>query len=249
MIRAPVNPSLLRWSRERAGISKEVLTAKFRKLPEWEDGQAQPTLKQTEAFARLVQLPVGFLFLSEPPEEAIPIPDFRTFDGHAVARPSPNLLDTIYACQKRQSWYRDFARVIGDEDLAFVGSSSVSVPPVAVAARILQTLEFDLAAREKCSTWTDALRLFIRKVDDAGVLVMVSGIVASNTSRSLDPGEIRGLALCDPLAPLIFINGKDTKAAQSFTLAHELAHFWLGASALSNLGAAPANGFRREEVW
>ena len=249
MIRAPVNPELLRWARERARVAQEDLTAKFRKLPEWEDGQTQPTLKQAEAFARAVHAPVGYLFLSEPPEESVPIPDFRTFAGYAVTRPSPNLLDTIYACQERQSWFRDFARVAGGPDLDFVGSASVNTSPTTAAARIRETLGFDLAARQECSTWTDALRLFIRQTDEAGVLVMVSGIVMSNTSRGLDPDEFRGFALCDPLAPLIFVNSKDTRAGQMFTLAHELAHVWLGASALSNLGAAPATGFCREEIW
>ncbi len=136
MIRAPVNPVLLRWARERAGIAQEELTAKFRKLPEWEDGKTQPTLKQAEAFASAVHAPIGYLFLSEPPKEAVPIPDFRTFTGHAVTRPSPNLLDTIHVCQERQNWYRDFARIAGDPDLGFVGSASVSTAPETVAARM-----------------------------------------------------------------------------------------------------------------
>ena len=251
MIRAPINPELLSWARERAGVAQEDLAAKakFKKLPEWEDGLAQPTLKQAEALARAVHAPVGYLFLSKPPEEAVPIPDFRTFAGHAVRRPSPNLLDTIYACQERQSWYRDFARIAGEPDLCFVGSASVKASPTPVAAKIRETLGFDLDVRRKCPTWTDALRLFIRQADEAGVLVMVSGIVMSDTSRPLDPAEFHGFALSDPLAPLIFVNGKDTKAAQMFTLAHELAHIWLDVSALSNLGVAPGRGFRNEEVW
>ena len=196
MTLAPVNPEILRWARERAGVAQEELALKFKRLPEWEDGQSRPTLKQAEAFARALHVPVGYLFLSEPPEEALPIPDFRTFAGHAVMRPSPNLLDTIYACQERQSWYREFARVVGARDPGFVGSASVNTPPATVAAQVRETLGFDLAARRECPTWIDALRLFIRQADEAGVLVMVSGIVMSNNHRHLNPAEFRGFALC-----------------------------------------------------
>lgn len=248
-IRVAVNPNLLRWARERSGIPQETLVARFKKLRQWENGAAQPTLKQVEAFARAVHVPVGYLFLSEPPEETVPIPDFRTLAAHEVARPSPNLLDTIYMCQERQSWYRNFARMHGQPELGFVGSASTEASPETVAEEMRERLRFSLVARRECATWTDALRLFIRRAEEAGVLVMVSGIVMSNSSRRLDPAEFRGFALVDPLAPLVFINGRDTKAAQIFTLAHELAHIWLGASALSNLGVAPRSGFRPEEVW
>lgn len=249
MTRVAVNPELLRWARERSGFAQEHLAGKFKKLSEWEDGETQPTLKQVEAFARAVHVPVGYLFLTKPPEEPVPIPDFRTFAGQGVTRPSPNLLEMIYSCQERQSWYRDFVRVARQPELRFVGSATVEMPSEAVAAQMRETLGFDLAARRECPTWTEALRLFIRHADEAGVLVMVSGVVMSNNRRRLDPAEFRGFALSDPLAPLIFVNGTDTKAAQMFTLAHELAHLWLGASALSNIGAAPRPGFRPEEVW
>ena len=249
MTRVPVNPALLQWACERSGIAQEYLGARFKKLPEWESGETQPTLKQVVAFARAVHVPVGYLFLTSPPEEPVPIPDFRTFAGQAVTRPSPNLLDTIYTCQERQSWYRDFVRVARAPEMAFVGSATIGTPPETVAAEMRETLGFDLAARRDCPTWTDALRLFIRQAEEARVLVMVSGVVMSNNRRRLDPAEFRGFALSDSLAPLIFVNGADTKAAQMFTLAHELAHLWLGASALSNIGTVPEPGFRREEVW
>jgi len=251
MMHVPVNPELLHWARERSGIAQENLAAKpdFKKLPEWESGKTQPTLKQVEAFAHAVHVPVGYLFLSQPPEEPIPIPDFRTLARQSVTRPSPNLLDMIYICQERQSWYQDFTRASSQPELDFVGSATVETPPETVATDMSKTLGFDLEARRDCKNWTDALKLFIHHTDKVGVLVMVSGVVMSNPHRRLNPDEFRGFALSDPFAPLIFVNGADTKAAQMFTLAHELAYIWLGASALSNLETVPGQGFQREEVW
>lgn len=246
---APINPKILTWARERAGITQEELKEKYKKIQEWENGNKQPTLNQIQEIAHKVNLPIGYFFLSKLPKESLPIPDFRTFAGKMVKRPSPNLLEMIYACQERQSWYQDYARVNGYSNLGFVGSASIKMPPESIAKKIRETIGFNVDDRAKCRTWEDALRMFIRQAEDVGVLVMVSGIVKSNTSRNLDPAEFRGFALSDSIAPLIFINGKDTKSAQMFTLAHELAHIWLGASALSNSQAAPNPEYPKEELW
>ena len=249
MTRAAIHPELLTWARERAGKNPEDLDHRFPKLALWEAGDAQPTIKQLQAFADAVHVPVGYLFLPAPPLEQLPIPDFRTIDGRAIHRPSPNLLDMVYACQERQGWFKDYARAVRLPDLPFVGSATLNDNPVAVAARMAEALNFDLEARAACRTWEEALRLFIGHADSLGALVMVSGVVLSNNSRKLDPEEFRGFALADAQAPLVFINGSDSKSAQMFTLAHELAHLWLGATAISNASAAPVAGFRREEVW
>ncbi len=192
-------------------------------------------------------MPIGYLFLPEPPVEPIPIPDFRTIAGTEIASPSPDLLDTLYLCQQRQAWYRDHARSVGEPARPFVGSVSVADDVVAVAEDMRKRLSFDLEARRASRTWTEALRAFIGQADEIGVLVMCSGVVGNDNHRKLDPREFRGFALVDDLAPVVFVNGADTKAAQMFTLAHELAHVWLGESALSDAGPllSPDQGVER----
>lgn len=237
MIRVEIKPELLSWARQRAGYDLDALEHRFPKLTAWEQGTAKPTLKQIEKFASATHTPIGFLFLQEPPVEHIPIPDFRTAGSRRIGRPSPDLLDIIYVCQQRQEWYRDFARSERASSLQFVGSVSLKSSVEVTAQSMRHALNFDIEERRQMPTWTDALRRFIEQADAMGIMVMCSGVVLNNNNRRLDPDEFRGFALADDLAPLVFINGADTKAAQMFTLAHELAHIWLGQSAVSDAQA------------
>jgi len=235
LTRAPVKPEMLQWACERAGLEIAALAQRFPKLPEWLREEARPTLKQLENFAKATHAPFGYFFLPAPPEEPIPIPDFRTMPRAGTRRPSPDLLDTIYICQQRQDWYREYVHVSGDQPFPFVGSATTAADIVEVAADMRDALAFDLDERRRMPTWLDALRRFIEQADNLGILVMVSGVVGNNNRRKLDPQEFRGFALSDPLAPVVFINGADTRAAQMFTLAHELAHLRLGETALTDV--------------
>jgi len=102
--RVKIQPEILNWAIERSGLDNFVLHARFNKLDEWLDCSIEPTMKQVETFAKATYTPIGFMFLSQPPEEDLPIPDFRTLANTEITRPSANLLDTIYICQHRQHW-------------------------------------------------------------------------------------------------------------------------------------------------
>jgi Zn-dependent peptidase ImmA (M78 family) len=249
-MRVAIKPGLILWACERSGRSIDSLAQQqsFRKLHAWVSGEASPTLRQLENFAKVTRTPFGYFFLPQPPKESVPIPDLRTIGNEHIGYPSPDLLETMYICQQRQEWYQDFARSMGESPLPFVGSATLESDVVDVSRSIRKVLGFDVEERRRIPTWTEALRRFISQADSIGIMVMVSGIVGSNTHRSLNPKEFRGFALANPLAPLVFINGKDTKAAQMFTLAHELAHIWLGETALSDVGPVtmPSNNI---EVW
>lgn len=240
-VRIEVRPSVLSWARARSGVAEEDWDERFPRFGRWMAGKPAPTLKQLEEFARKTHTPLGFLFLEEPPVEPVPIPDFRTVGDRQVGSretASADLLDVVYTCQARQEWYRDHQLLNGEPPLPFVATATTATPPEETAARMQDILGWDAEARNHCRTWDEALTRIRHSAEAAGVLVMISGIVGSDTHRKLDPEEFRGFTLADPYAALVFVNGADSKAAQVFTLAHELAHLWAGETALSDIEPA-----------
>ena len=235
-VRVEVHSAVLEWARARSGIGEGALYQAFPKYDDWLTGVIQPTLKQLKRFAARTYTPFGYLLLEEPVHEELPVPDLRTVGDELVTDPSANLLETVFQCQLRQDWYSDHQRLNGEAPLAFIGTATIEGAPATVAAQVADTLGWNAAARASCNTWTEALSELRERSEEAGILVMISGYVG-HTRRTLETGEFRGLALVDPHAPLVFVNGRDSKAAQVFTLVHEIAHLWLGAEGVSDLNA------------
>lgn len=242
MERVAVEPEILRWACERSRIDERDLSVRFPKLETWLKGDVAPTLKQLEMFAKTTHVPFGYFFLTEPPQESLPIADFRE---RSPGPPSGDLLDTIYAAQRRQDWFKEFATSERLNAIEWIGYANVMMKPGDVAAHIRNLIGFEPNKRTEYANWEAATRVLGERVQSLGVLVSVNGVVGSNTRRKLDPSEFRGFSLVDPLAPLVFVNGADHKAAHAFTLCHELAHLALGQSGLSN---EDLGEFRHEQV-
>lgn len=242
MSRVAVSREVLHWAMDRASLTEADLEPRFPRIREWLAGESLPALGDLERFAKRTLTPLGYFFLDEPPEERLPIPHFRTLGDATPARPSPELLQTVWTMQRRQDWLREYLRDNGEEPLRFVGSAAVDAPPVMVADRMRSALGVGTEWAAEQPTWEDALSALRGAMEDAGIVVVVNGILGNNTHRKLDVNEFRGFVLVDDYAPLAFVNGADARAAQMFTLAHELAHIFLGSSAAFDLrGMQPAD--------
>lgn len=247
MSTALVNPSILSWSRQRAGLSEDKLAhslaIKAEKIAEWESGESAPTFKQAQKWASIAHVPFGFLFLKEPPDEELPLPDLRTIGNAAPSRPSLNLVDAVKDVLRKHHWYLEYLREHGASTLPFVGRFTVNHRVDEVVADIRRVLW--LVGDVKGSS-DEYLRALIAAAEAAGILVMRSGIVGGNTHRKLDVGEFRGFAISHPMASVVFINSADAPTARLFTFVHELAHIWIGTSGVSSGGVEAG---RQEEAF
>lgn len=234
--RVEIKPSLIRWAVERSGRSTEGLVGKFPKLRSWQsEDAAKLTFVELEKLSNETHTPMGFFFLNEPPPEEVPIPDFRTLKDKSIGRMSTDLIDTLHAMQLRQGWYRSYAIEEGWPRVGFVGSAKPTGSVKLVAQDIRKKLQLQSGWASRLPTWDGAVSLLREKVEELGVLIVINGCVGNNTFRVLDADEFRGFVISDPLAPLIFVNGHDAKAAQVFTIFHELAHLWVNRSGIFDL--------------
>lgn len=241
---ALVTHQVLKWARQRRNISEADVAKRLGTSPDkvrsWEaeSGDTHPTFRQAQNIAGVLNVPLGYLFLSEPPSLTTELPDLRTVSGAPVQNPSPDFLDQLFDVLRKQEWFSEFRESQEAEPVAFIGRYSLDTPPGVIAEDIRNVIGIDGEMRRRAGSWEAFLTAFVRRAEAAGVLVFRSGVVSGNTHRPLSVEEFRGFALSDEFAPAIFINSKDYKVAQTFTIAHELAHLWIGQSGVSNLNYA-----------
>lgn len=245
--KAHINGQMLEWARLEAGLSLAGAahaagigdargTTGEERIRSWESGEDFPTRCQLDTLAKAyVQPPIVF-YLSTPPVEPNPLPDFRKLSpGEAVL--SPNLKAFIAKMKARQQEVIDILTEERDEKLdplPFVGRFSVETPIHEFVENLREALRVSFAEQRKIKDRDSLFRLLRSRAEDLGVYVIVQGDLGTHHS-DIDPTEFRGFCLSDPIAPFVVLNDNDAKAALSFTLLHELSHLWINVSGISNI--------------
>lgn len=246
MTTAAINPDMLRWSRERAGFSMEKFAQKCGIAPErlqaWEEGQQPLTFHQAINFAEKAHVPFGYLFLTTPPVESLPIPDLRTVESKRPQRPSAELLDVLKIMLMRQEWYRDYLQQQLAHPLTIAGRFNATSSTESIVADMRHRL--NMAVNSVRGSWENYYNDLVKRIESLGILVMRSPYLYHHT-RPFNVDEFRGFAIADDYAPIIFVNHADAPGARLFTLIHELCHIWIGQSGVSD-GATTAH--RQEEI-
>lgn len=240
-----INPDILRWARETAGLTLEEASKKLsireakgvlpdERLSALEAGRTEPSRPMLLRMAEKYRRPLIVFYMENPPRKANRGQDFRTLPD-SYTDVTNGLVDALIRdVQVRQSIIR---AALEDEEefepLTFVGSLRVSDGVDAVVQAIQHTTNVDLEKFRSQSSSEDAFKYLRAMVEESGVFVLLIGDLGSHHT-AFDLDVFRGFSLSDKIAPFIIINDKDSRAAWSFTLIHELAHIWLGHTGISS---------------
>ena len=238
MSKFPVNPAIIPWAMQRLRQSKadfaHSLDTSEKVVDAWIAGKKQPTGNQAQEIADRLFIPLGYLMLDDLPDISLDAVDFRTSGNHRLKEPSQELWATYNEAVYRQQWYKEYAIENEYATCEFVGSLSMKIPVMEAAAKIREILQLSDDDLASFKTWENYYAGLIYAMEEtAGVMVMRNSVVGNNTSRPLSVDEFRGFAIADRIAPLIFINSRDSRNAQLFTLIHEFVHLLIGHGGIS----------------
>lgn len=238
-----VNPEVLRWARETAGLSLEdaakILHLGGTRQPGadalrgYEDGNAAPSRPLILKMVKVYRRPLLAFYLPEPPKRGERGEDFRTLPaGRRFESAGP--LDALVrdVCVRQLLVRTTLEEAEEASHLPFVRSIQLDQPIDDVCTLVGQRLQFNLDTFRRKRTIEDAFSYLRSQVERTGVFVLLIGNLGSHHSNvSVD--VFRGFALADDVAPFIVVNDQDAKAARSFTVLHELVHIWLGQTGIS----------------
>lgn len=235
--RIPVEWKVIQWAIDNGEKDNNELEKKYN-LTAWETPKSDrdfPTFKQLQSFSHDTRTPFNYLFKKSVPNEQHEFVKYRTINN-ANVQPSRRLIDTIHGMESRQAWMKQYLTAQDEQrKFEFFRYLDLKMSPVLAAERIEELLGLSKVFGGLAISDDQFFNVLRERISSLGVMVMQSGIVESNTHRSLDVDEFRAFALIDPVIPLIFINSVDGKKAKVFSLIHEFVHVLLEQSEVLNV--------------
>lgn len=227
--RIEIQKEIYHWALEESQKEYEEIINRFPRIDDWINGDHNPTFKQLQDFADFLKIPLGYLFLKEPPKINIMEAEFRSINNQ-LPDMSKNLKDTITTMDMKRNWMSDYRKDLGWDKLTIIEKFNQqkdgTISHDAALAKELLGLKEDWYTAVK--DYGMAYNFLKNKMEDKGILVMQNGVVGNNTRRKLEIKEFRAFMLYDDIAPVIFINNNDSLGGKIFSLVHEFIHVLLG---------------------
>lgn len=242
-----VAPDVLSWALRE--VQNNVVASQYVSvLKEWLNGTKKPTFNQIEELSKGTHIPLGYFFLGKPPKEDVPLIQYRTIQDLEHYNPTRELIDTIDDMEEIVNWTRDCLISNADMPNNLVGKMKGKKNIHEIASFIRNSLNITEDWFQQTKNTTESFKYLREKLSQAGILVMMNGVVRNNTHRPLELTEFRAFTIIDNYAPLIFINATDSPNGRLFSMIHEFVHICLGINDLFNADHSKITGFSNVEV-
>lgn len=230
--RAKINPDLLIWARESAGLKIDEAARKARvssteRLEAWEHGDAQPSIVQLRNLGRIYKRPIAIFYLSTRPSDFQPMRDFRRRPGVVAGIERSEIRFEIRRAHARRDVALELYEEVEGPFPEFSVEASLRDPPDELGIRLREALGVALAQQFAWRNPHEALRGWRTACEEAGVLVL--------QMTDVDPSSANGFSISEQPLPVIAVNRKDFPNRRIFTVLHELTHIALRSGGLCDL--------------
>lgn len=233
MVKAPVNPDVLKWARDSANLTIDEVTIKVKKGPEvidaWEKGLDSPSYAQLEKLAYDVyKRPMAVFFFPNPPKEDDTKKSFRTIPDSEFSRLPSTLIRQIRKARVKQENLYELCNEENPSQIQLLSDlkSLKGYGLKELASVIRNYLKISLNIQKGWDSVETALENWRNTFEDSGVFVF---------KEAFRNDDFSGFCLYDKKFPLIIINNSMPKTRQIFTLFHELGHLLFETNGIDKL--------------
>jgi Zn-dependent peptidase ImmA (M78 family) len=226
-----INPEIITWARERAGLTVEALAKRMKKEPGeielWETGGVDPSYATLEHLAyRHLKIPLALFFFPEPPDIEDPKKKFRRLPSYELERFSP---DTYQKIRQAQAYQDSLFELMGDLPIPpriFDDIAPGRLRPSEAAHKAREYLGINLRQQFSFPSCESAFKGWRHVIEEAGVYTF---------KDSFKDKFVSGFSLLSEDFPVILVNNSNSFSRQVFTLIHELGHILYGVNGVTDI--------------